>query len=59
MENNPVVTTEAPKKRRGPCCVCKATKTLRDQCIINNGEENCKSFIDAHKVCLTENGFKV
>ncbi len=32
---------------------------MRDNCIINNGEENCKDIIEAHKVCLRENGFKV
>ena len=35
------------------------TKKKRDECIIKNGEENCQSFIEAHKVCLRAEGFKI
>lgn len=42
-----------------PCCACPDTKKLRDNCILLNGEEKCKNFIDAHKECLRSKGFKV
>ena len=41
------------------CCVCKPTKQVRDECIVLNGEEQCKAFIDAHNRCLREEGFDV
>ena len=41
------------------CCVCKPTKQVRDECIILNGEEQCKAFIDAHNQCLRDEGFDV
>lgn len=30
MENKP--------KKKGPCCVCKETKKIRDECIFNKNE---------------------
>lgn len=41
------------------CCVCKETKGVRDECIVRNGEERCKQFIEAHNQCLREEGFSV
>ncbi len=41
------------------CCVCKETKAARDECIVINGEERCKAFIDAHNECLRAEGFEV
>ncbi|PFH36337.1 putative copper chaperone COX17-1 [Besnoitia besnoiti] len=41
------------------CCVCKETKAARDECIVLNGEENCKTFIEAHNQCLRSEGFDV
>jgi cytochrome c oxidase assembly protein subunit 17 len=41
------------------CCVCKPTKQVRDECIVLNGEERCKAFIDAHNQCLRDEGFDV
>lgn len=41
------------------CCACPETKAARDNCIVINGEEACKSFIDVHKQCLREQGFNV
>lgn len=46
-----------PKKKPGPCCVCKPTKRLRDDCIFNFEEEKCKDFIDAHKECMATWGY--
>ncbi|KAI4837896.1 hypothetical protein MKS88_003315 [Plasmodium brasilianum] len=45
---------EAKKKI---CCVCLETKKLRDECIINLGEDQCKKFIDDHNQCLRKEGF--
>ena len=41
------------------CCVCKPTKHARDECVVLNGEEKCKAFIDAHNQCLRGEGFEV
>eukprot|EP00186_Timspurckia_oligopyrenoides_P002381 CAMPEP_0182441104 /NCGR_PEP_ID=MMETSP1172-20130603/58_1 /TAXON_ID=708627 /ORGANISM="Timspurckia oligopyrenoides, Strain CCMP3278" /LENGTH=72 /DNA_ID=CAMNT_0024635249 /DNA_START=63 /DNA_END=281 /DNA_ORIENTATION=+ len=41
------------------CCACPDTKKLRDECIIENGEEACQNLIEAHKVCLRAEGFNV
>jgi cytochrome c oxidase assembly protein subunit 17 len=41
------------------CCVCKPTKQLRDECIVMNGEDQCRAFIDAHNQCLRAEGFDV
>jgi hypothetical protein len=54
---SPANAVVKPKKK--PCCVCKMSKKLRDNCIRNNNEEVCFSFIEAHKYCLRMKGFKV
>ncbi|KAK4771178.1 hypothetical protein SAY87_031710 [Trapa incisa] len=46
-----------PKKRI--CCACPDTKKLRDECIVQHGEEACKKWIDAHIKCLRAEGFNV
>ena len=47
------------EKKLKPCCACPETKKVRDQCIVENGEENCKDLIEAHKECMRKLGFKV
>ncbi|KAF9028635.1 Cytochrome c oxidase copper chaperone [Haplosporangium bisporale] len=42
-----------------PCCACPETKKARDQCVFNNGEENCLDMIKAHQQCLRDLGFKI
>ncbi|KAH8554597.1 cytochrome c oxidase copper chaperone [Umbelopsis sp. PMI_123] len=42
-----------------PCCACPETKKVRDRCIFDNGEENCKQYIDAHVKCMRDLGFKI
>ncbi|VDI17522.1 cytochrome c oxidase copper chaperone-like [Mytilus galloprovincialis] len=42
-----------------PCCACPETKKARDECVIEKGEENCKSLIEAHKECMRKLGFKI
>jgi cytochrome c oxidase assembly protein subunit 17 len=48
-----------PEKKCKPCCACPETKKARDQCIVENGEENCKELIQAHKECMKKMGFDV
>ncbi|WJX88164.1 hypothetical protein P8452_70279 [Trifolium repens] len=46
-----------PKKKI--CCACPDTKKLRDECIVEHGEEACGKWIEAHKLCLRAEGFNV
>ena len=43
------------------CCCCPETKKARDECVLMKGEEHedCIKLIEAHKVCLREEGFDV
>ncbi|CAF0826954.1 unnamed protein product [Brachionus calyciflorus] len=52
---------EKPKteKKLKPCCACPETKKVRDACIVEKGEENCKDLIEAHKECMRKMGFNV
>ncbi|MCL7034629.1 hypothetical protein MKW94_030102 [Papaver nudicaule] len=53
----PPSTDEKPKKKI--CCACPETKKLRDECIVQHGEDACTKWIEAHKVCLRSEGFNV
>ncbi|XP_039072058.1 cytochrome c oxidase copper chaperone 1-like [Hibiscus syriacus] len=46
-----------PKKKI--CCACPETKKLRDECIVEHGEEACAKWIEAHRICLQAEGFNV
>ena len=48
---------ELPKKKPGPCCVCKPQKRLRDNCLRNFDEDRCKDFIDATIECMQSYGY--
>ena len=43
------------------CCCCPDTKKLRDECVVFKGLEHpdCLKMIEAHKVCLRDEGFDV
>lgn len=41
------------------CCACPETKKLRDNCMVENGEERCQEQIEAHLKCLRKAGFDV
>ncbi|KAL0483931.1 cytochrome c oxidase assembly protein subunit 17 [Acrasis kona] len=43
------------------CCSCLDTKKARDACSMFNGPDSelCTYVIDAHKLCLKEEGFKI
>ncbi|RWS07130.1 cytochrome c oxidase copper chaperone-like protein [Dinothrombium tinctorium] len=58
METN-AAKNENDGKKLKPCCACPETKRARDQCIIENGEENCRELIEAHKECMRKLGFKI
>ena len=45
-------------KKLGPCCVCKETKQVRDQCFFTKSEEECQEEIKLHNECLKQHGFK-
>jgi len=58
----------APAKSGGPqlgksgkkiCCSCPTTKVVRDECVVTKGQEHCSAEIEAHKVCLRQEGFRV
>ncbi|KAI9561448.1 cytochrome c oxidase assembly protein [Daphnia sinensis] len=51
--------TEEGAKKLKPCCACPETKRARDQCIIENGEENCASLIQDHLTCMRKLGFNI
>ncbi|CDU16697.1 hypothetical protein YYC_03696 [Plasmodium yoelii 17X] len=58
----PLNTTEESKtcaKKKKICCVCLDTKKLRDECIVNLGEEQCKKYINDHNQCLRNEGFDI
>ncbi|KAF5183039.1 Cytochrome c oxidase copper chaperone [Thalictrum thalictroides] len=46
-----------PKKKI--CCACPNTKRLRDECIVEHGEDACSKWIKAHLDCLRTEGFNV
>ncbi|OQS00316.1 hypothetical protein THRCLA_21702 [Thraustotheca clavata] len=54
-KNGPVVG----KSGKRICCSCPETKSARDLCVINKGEENCADVIEAHKQCLRAEGFRI
>eukprot|EP00011_Vannellida_sp_DIVA3-517-6-12_P008713 CAMPEP_0114626214 /NCGR_PEP_ID=MMETSP0168-20121206/11664_1 /TAXON_ID=95228 ORGANISM="Vannella sp., Strain DIVA3 517/6/12" /NCGR_SAMPLE_ID=MMETSP0168 /ASSEMBLY_ACC=CAM_ASM_000044 /LENGTH=66 /DNA_ID=CAMNT_0001837507 /DNA_START=89 /DNA_END=289 /DNA_ORIENTATION=+ len=41
------------------CCACPETKKLRDNCMVEHGEDKCKEQIEAHLKCLRKAGFDV
>ncbi|XVF78513.1 hypothetical protein PTKIN_Ptkin14bG0140200 [Pterospermum kingtungense] len=51
------VAESKPKKKI--CCACPETKKLRDECIVEHGEEACAKWIEAHRMCLRAEGFNV
>uniref|UniRef100_A0ACD5XLE7 Uncharacterized protein n=1 Tax=Avena sativa TaxID=4498 RepID=A0ACD5XLE7_AVESA len=73
MGNTASVTTAAPaseekagqapapdmKPKKKICCACPDTKKLRDECIVEHGEDACGKWIEAHRICLRAEGFNV
>ncbi|KAM9344267.1 cytochrome c oxidase copper chaperone [Pholidichthys leucotaenia] len=59
ISSAPVTENTEQKKPLKPCCACPETKKVRDACIIEKGEENCRDLIEAHKECMRALGFKI
>ncbi|KAL5059328.1 hypothetical protein RYX36_030932 [Vicia faba] len=49
--------SKTPKKKI--CCACPDTKRIRDECIVEHGEDACGKWIEAHRLCLRSEGFNV
>ena len=52
------VTTPEGKKLK-ICCACPETREVRDECIVNHGQENCVKAISDHIECLKKLGFNM
>lgn len=54
-------TVQPPVGKSGKkiCCSCPETKQKRDECVVQNGEDKCVNFIEAHKSCLRAEGFTI
>ncbi|CAK8574466.1 unnamed protein product [Lathyrus sativus] len=48
-----------PPKKKKICCACPDTKRIRDECIVEHGEDACAKWIEAHRLCLRSEGFNV
>lgn len=60
QNQGPAVTTSPESKpKKKICCACPDTKQLRDECIVQHGEEACAKWIEAHRKCLRAEGFNV
>ena len=63
MDSSSTSTSPGEQAEKKPtckiCCACPETRTVRDNCVVEQGEENCADKIEAHKVCLRAEGFKV
>jgi cytochrome c oxidase assembly protein subunit 17 len=57
--SKPQTTVLVGKSGKKICCACPATKKERDECVVTNGPEACSAKIEAHKMCLREDGFQV
>lgn len=59
-EGSATVTTGSESKpKKKICCACPDTKKLRDECIVEHGEEACTKWIEAHRQCLRAEGFNI
>uniref|UniRef100_A0A0D9XDT6 Cytochrome c oxidase copper chaperone n=1 Tax=Leersia perrieri TaxID=77586 RepID=A0A0D9XDT6_9ORYZ len=58
--NSTKKTEQAPspdtKPKKKMCCACPDTKKLRDECIVQHGEDACGKWIEAHLQCLRAEG---
>ncbi|MBA0818943.1 hypothetical protein Gohar_028451 [Gossypium harknessii] len=52
QESAKPTTGAESKPKKKICCACPETKKLRDECIVQHGEEACAKWIEAHRaVC--------
>ncbi|KAH1083950.1 hypothetical protein J1N35_023711 [Gossypium stocksii] len=59
QESAKPTTGAESKPKKKICCACPETKKLRDECIVQHGEEACAKWIEAHRICLRAEGFNV
>ncbi len=50
---------EEEKPKCKPCCACPDTRTARDNCVFDKGEEHCQDLIKAHQDCMRSMGFNI
>lgn len=51
--------SDKEEKQLRPCCACPETRKIRDECIMNKGEDLCRKEIENHIKCLKSLGFDV
>ena len=51
--------SEPEKKPLKICCACPETRAIRDKCVVEKGQDNCRHLIAAHNACLRSLGFTV
>ncbi|KAF3442890.1 hypothetical protein FNV43_RR16808 [Rhamnella rubrinervis] len=67
QDQGPLVGKPGPDTKHAPdtkpkkkiCCACPETKKLRDECVVEHGEEACAKWIEVHRKCLRAEGFNV
>ncbi|TYG96206.1 hypothetical protein E1A91_A11G315100v1 [Gossypium mustelinum] len=59
QESAKPTTGAESKPKKKICCACPETKKLRDECIVQHGEEACAKWIEAPRICLRAEGFNV
>ncbi|KAI8803014.1 cytochrome C oxidase copper chaperone-domain-containing protein [Cladochytrium replicatum] len=55
---SPTPSEQAQPKCK-PCCACPDTRKVRDDCVIQFGEEKCADLIKKHQECMREMGFNI
>lgn len=46
------------KPKKSICRACPNAKRLRDECIVEHGQDACTKWVEAHLRCLRAEGFK-
>ncbi|CDW87824.1 cytochrome c oxidase copper chaperone [Stylonychia lemnae] len=58
MESVQAVVQPSPRptghKCQGVCCACRQIRVMKDNCLKNNAEDECQSFIQAFQTCVDE-----
>ncbi|MES1909632.1 MAG: hypothetical protein MHM6MM_002337 [Cercozoa sp. M6MM] len=60
MQQQQQQETATTKKVKGPCCVCKDERRVRDECFLLNGKDSseCDAVWDSYAKCLQKYGFE-
>ncbi|KAL1960707.1 hypothetical protein VTO42DRAFT_6537 [Malbranchea cinnamomea] len=61
---SPAPSTAETASKPKPCCVCKAEKAARDDCMLfsksdNPAETECKTLVEQYRGCMASYGFKI